>query len=196
MEKVLGVPRERLKGYLPRRNLLKGYVDEVLTIGSKYGEYRSRSEVETDPDFKQLIPYVFLTTDQEIFIYRRLTGGGEKRLHNLVSLGIGGHVNDLHEDPEVNWCMNMAREIHEELHLTSPYSLHPFGILNEDITDVCTVHLGMVYEARVHNRDKVSIKEKGELEGDWHSLNALEELYTHMEVWSKILCETITGKQP
>lgn len=189
MENVLGVEREHLKGYLPKRNLLPGYVDEVLAIAARKGEYRSREKVETDPGFKQLIPYVFMTGGSSVFVYRRLEGGGEKRLHNLVSLGVGGHVNFLHEDPDVCWFMNVAKEIHEELHLSSPYSLHPVGILNEDITDVCQVHLGLVYEARVHDPEQVEVKEKHELEGGWYRGEDVEELYPHMEEWSKILYE-------
>ena len=42
--------------------------------------FRPRAEVETDPGFKQLIPYVVLRCADGLFHYRRGSAGTEKRM--------------------------------------------------------------------------------------------------------------------
>ncbi|MEG1686418.1 MAG: hypothetical protein RR276_00900, partial [Angelakisella sp.] len=56
-------------------------------------EFIPRPEAENDPTRKQIIPYVVLCRGSEVFATRRLNKGGEARLHGLLSLGIGGHIN-------------------------------------------------------------------------------------------------------
>ena len=60
--------------------------------------YRSRSEVETDPSFKQLIPYVVLRCGDQVFHYTRGQRGTESRLRALRSIGVGGHIS--RDDPQ------------------------------------------------------------------------------------------------
>src|SRR5581483_2582067 len=55
--------------------------------------YRLRSEVETDPGFKQLIPYVVLRWRDQVFHYTRGRKGTETRLRALRSIGVGGHIS-------------------------------------------------------------------------------------------------------
>lgn len=52
-----------------------------------------RPSAEQNRSFKQLIPYVLIQAEMGALtaIYRR--GGGESRLHDLWSMGIGGHIN-------------------------------------------------------------------------------------------------------
>jgi predicted NUDIX family phosphoesterase len=51
---------------------------------------------EGNPYFLQLIPYIVVTCKKEenthIFYYRRSKGGGESKLHDMYSIGFGGHV--------------------------------------------------------------------------------------------------------
>ncbi|HEX3726659.1 MAG TPA: phosphoesterase, partial [Pirellulales bacterium] len=63
-----------------------------------HSSYRPRHEVEQDPSFKQLIPYVILRYcdsrgQQFIFQYTRGKGQGEQRLHSKKSIGVGGHIS-------------------------------------------------------------------------------------------------------
>ena len=57
-------------------------------------DYRPRSEVEEDPGFKQIIPYVVFRSGDGVFCYTRGKSQGEARLHRLRSLGVGGHVSE------------------------------------------------------------------------------------------------------
>ena len=49
--------------------------------------FHRRKEVETDPAFKQLIPYVILSCGERVFHYRRGAAGTEKRLLAMRSIG-------------------------------------------------------------------------------------------------------------
>ena len=71
------------------------YLEELLS--PEHTTYRPRPEMEQDPSFKQLIPYViFRYTDTagvaHVFQYTRGKGQGEGRLHSKRSIGIGGHI--------------------------------------------------------------------------------------------------------
>ena len=85
--------------------------------------YRPRSEVETDPSFKQLIPYVVLRCGEQVFHYTRGQRGTEARLRALRSVGVGGHISQddstLFGDP---YREGMLREVAEEVYLESEYS--------------------------------------------------------------------------
>src|SRR5947207_2131869 len=72
------------------------YVDELLNAANT--SYRPRSEMEENPDFKQLIPYVIFRYQDsagqvQLFQYTRGKGMGESRLHSKRSVGVGGHIS-------------------------------------------------------------------------------------------------------
>ena len=98
-ERVLVVPTELFHqlGYFEGFTAhIDGYLEELLSPENT--SYRPRSEMEQDPGYKQLIPYViFSYTDQRgrehLFRYTRGTGQGEQRLHSKRSIGIGGHIS-------------------------------------------------------------------------------------------------------
>lgn len=66
-------------------------------LNPDFMEFRPRSSVEEDPNFKQLIPYAILQAivggQKQLFQYTRGKGQGEKRLHAKRSIGIGGHIS-------------------------------------------------------------------------------------------------------
>ena len=49
----------------------------------------------------------------EILVYKRLSGGGESRLHGQSSIGVGGHMNDVIGANSVNEVLrvNAQREL-------------------------------------------------------------------------------------
>lgn len=61
----------------------------MAQIEAAYREMR-RGDAEEDPRFKQPIPYVVIKREDEVFLYERLAGGGESRLHNKLAFQIDG----------------------------------------------------------------------------------------------------------
>ena len=145
-ERVLVVPSAeldrlgRFQGFSPdaERYLTALLVPELM-------QYRPRSEVEDDPGFKQIIPYVVFRCADAVFCYTRGKSQGEARLHRLRSLGVGGHVSE--EDAQGGKSLDayesaMRRELDEEVEVTSPGRLSRVGLINDDSTPVGRVHLG------------------------------------------------------
>src|SRR5271168_1258992 len=95
-EKVLVIPTEQFRsaGYFNGfRRVDAGYRAAILD--PKNYQFRPRYEMESDPGFKQLIPYIVLKFGEELFHYRRGSAGAEKRLQALRSIGIGGHISEV-----------------------------------------------------------------------------------------------------
>lgn len=85
-----------------------------------------REELETNYEFRQIIPYIIISNGQRIAVYQRSSSHGDNRLHNLYSIGFGGHVKIQDIDPydlillpfvNVNKLLSLSitRELTEEL---------------------------------------------------------------------------------
>jgi predicted NUDIX family phosphoesterase len=109
--------------------------------------YRNRSEAETDPRYKQLIPYVLILCNGRILRYRRGRGGQETRLHGLYSVGIGGHISEEDDglfSSRVGYQEGMRREIMEEVAVEEAKEA-AVAVINDDSTEVGRVHFGVVH---------------------------------------------------
>jgi predicted NUDIX family phosphoesterase len=110
-----------------------------------------RAKAETDPTFKQLIPYVIIHAGNKFLSYVRGKAGGEKRLVGNRSIGIGGHINPVDEKPLFGYDFRdvyndaVDREIAEEVDIASPRMKRTVALLNDDTTEVGQVHLGIVH---------------------------------------------------
>ena len=93
IEQVLAVPTELLGPWLTRRGLITENVDALVRLIMENHCFLPRPQAEEDPGHRQIIPYVALLRGDEVFSTRRLRGGTESRLHGLISLGVGGHIN-------------------------------------------------------------------------------------------------------
>jgi predicted NUDIX family phosphoesterase len=168
--------------YLPR--LLEG--DQV--------EYRPRGQMEHDPSFKQLIPYaLFRWTDESggihLFQYQRGGGGGESRLHAKRSVGVGGHISSIdaaagHHARNV-YREGMQRELNEEVAIDTPYEETIVGLINDDQTDVGTVHLGVVHLCSVR-APRVRPRETEILEARFQPVQDILAELDQFETWSQI----------
>jgi predicted NUDIX family phosphoesterase len=153
--------------------------------------FQPRSEMETDPSYKQLIPYVLLQwTDDEgdtkLFTYTRGGGSGESRLHAKRSVGIGGHIS--REDAAGGtdpYATGMQRELSEEVRLESAYSEYRDGLIYDPSNDVGKVHLGVVHRF-VLERPEVESNEADLAEGGFVSVSKLREQMDRLETWSQL----------
>jgi predicted NUDIX family phosphoesterase len=152
------------------------------------GAYRPRSLVEPDPDLKQLIPYVVVRSVDRWFLMKRTRAGGDARLHDRYSIGVGGHVN-----PGDDGVLGgLRREWEEELVAPAVPEFHLVGLLNDDTTEVGSVHLGVVFEADVPAGD-VSIRETDKLSARWASDAEVRTVHPDLETWSQIVFDSLAG---
>jgi predicted NUDIX family phosphoesterase len=179
---VLGLKRKRLPTALGWRGVRGMDLSPLLRTAATLGEFRPRSEAETDPSWKQLIPYLLLRDGERIFLMRRTKAGGDERLHDRYSIGVGGHVNPADRDV----IGGMRREWAEEIEADFEPEFEPIGLLNDDENDVGAVHLGLVYAADAGGRP-VQIREKHKLEGAFASVGDVEEVHDKLETWSALL---------
>ena len=190
MENVLTVKRELISGFIPQKGITTENCDRMVDIILSEHEFLSRPEAENDPSHKQIIPYVVIRKGDEVFVTRRLNKGGEKRLHGLLSIGVGGHINPENDGDNSDVLeRGMKREIEEEVDIENMVKLTPRGIINDDTNEVGTVHLGLFYTLEVTG--SVFVRETEKLEGFWVKQSELKELYDQMETWSQFVIQTI-----
>lgn len=201
MEFVWVVPRNLLfrqagvHGFLPfsgqpsRERLLASCREEGFFIERRYAE--------TNPEYKQVIPYVACTRGSEILCLQRLATQGEKRLHGRMSIGVGGHINPI--DTETGGDLLQAaclRELHEELRIEGSPQPEPIGVLNDDTTEVGAVHFGLVWQLPCETL-QVTVRETDAMEGTFRQRDELVELSSHPETpfesWSQLLLEGWPG---
>ena len=196
-ERVLVVPTEvfhRLGHFQGFTADADRYLGELLS--PEHVSYRPRSEMEEDPNFKQLIPYVvFRHVDaagrQTVFQYTRGTGQGEGRLHRKRSIGVGGHISS--EDAAADlqpYEEGMRRELAEEVHVDSPYTQRCAGLINDDQTPVGRVHLGVVHLFDVQ-RPAVHPRETEIIDSGFQPVDALLSDTAGFETWSQICLEAL-----
>ena len=151
--------------------------------------YRPRGEMESDPSFKQLIPYVIFRFQTEagsqLFRYTRGSGQGESRLHAKKSVGIGGHISTLDVKADSVYEQGLQRELDEETIIETAYTAARVGMINDDETDVGKVHLGVVHIFDV-DQPHVRAREDDITKAGFDSVaNILSDL-DHYESWSQI----------
>jgi predicted NUDIX family phosphoesterase len=193
-ERVLVVPSAELD----RLGRFQGFspaVDHYLggLLVPDLMEYRPRSQVEDDPSFKQIIPYVVFRCVDAVFCYTRGKSQGEARLHRLRSLGVGGHVSEA--DAQGGKSLDayesaMRRELHEEVEVTSSGRIRRVGLINDDATPVGRVHLGVVHLFDLA-APRVAAREAGLAEAAFLPLSTVREIHDEFESWSQICIKSL-----
>lgn len=190
MEQVLVIRRDRIEDFIHNRNgLITQRCGELVELIAREHEFLPRPVAEEDPGFKQIIPYVILRRGEQVFATRRLNKGGEKRLHGLISIGTGGHINPADEESNNVLMQGLWREITEEVELEKHGELIPCGFINDDSNSVGSVHLGACFLLDVEG--EVRVRETEKLEGLWLDKNELEQNRGSMETWSQIAMEVL-----
>ena len=165
------------------------YLKPILSCGEL--SFEPRSQMETDPNYKQLIPYVLLQwIDDEgivkLFTYTRGGGSGEARLHAKRSIGIGGHISrEDAADGADPYATGMRRELDEEVQLGSQYSETREGLIYDPSNEVGQVHLGVVHRF-VLDSPEVSSNEADLAEGGFVSVDELHGDIERLETWSQL----------
>lgn len=185
--------------------------------------FEDRPTAERTTAWKQWIPYCLLRCgdwrqprapqpddDRGLLVVQRTRGQTERRLHGSMSVGLGGHVEPVDDGGEPLRQQNasafftaaLMRELHEELHLgEQPPTWTPrlLGLINDDSTDVGSVHAGLAYCVDVplpleRARREIGIREISKMHGTFTSLVEFAELWqtrVQFESWSQILIQAV-----
>ena len=181
-EKVLGLARSDIPGGLGWRGVREVALRPYLDAIARRATFRPRAEVEDDPAWKQVIPYLCLYDGERLFLMRRTRAGADARLHDRFSIGIGGHVNPGDADP----LGGLEREWREEIAADFTPDFRPLGVLNDDADPVGAVHLGLIFWADAAGRP-VAVRETHKLEGSFATLAEVAAVADRLETWSSLL---------
>ncbi|MFT4512209.1 MAG: putative NUDIX family phosphoesterase [Planctomycetota bacterium] len=198
--------------------------DEFLAKARSLGRFVDREEAEANPAWKQWIPYCMLrcgdwsegSVDPErgVLAVQRTKKGGEARLHESWSIGLGGHIEP--EDVVATlsaeasesgateartfFATALGRELSEELLLPAA-DLFPapklLGLINDDSTEVGKVHAGLAYcidfPKPLHiARETIGIREISKMRGGFTHLVEFAKLWqtrSQFESWSQFLIQ-------
>ena len=185
-ELVYVVPRADVLGSGGWHGVRTADTDAFLDLVATRGRFEPRAAMESDPSFKQIIPYLVLRDGLRYFLMRRTRAGGDARLHEAWSIGVGGHVNPGDRD----LAGGLLREWHEELVADFVPDFRLVGLLNDDTTDVGRVHLGAIYLADAAGRP-IAIRETDKLTGGFASPSQVEEVADRLETWSRLAFEFV-----
>lgn len=184
-EKILVVNRdciigkESFNGFKPLNDF-----DYYQKLVDQNKEFKWRSQMEIDPSFKQIIPYIIFNYQDKIFLMQRQSTASEARLQSKYSLGIGGHIReeDILGKDLSDWT---RREFYEEIDYAGSFSIRPLGIINDESNEVGRVHIGFAF-LLIGDSSDISIR--SELKsGSLMSLQECGEFYHNMETWTQII---------
>jgi len=175
-EKVLVVPADILFANGRWQGLKKDNLEYYLDLIKKNYQFRRRGDVETDPSWQQIIPYIVFSHKDKFFIYKYLGGAGEQRLHDTYQIGVAGHINQVDVNGGDVLEEGMMREWNEEVDYRGNFlEKKLIGLLNDEQSgDVEKVHLGLVYSF-VGDSAEISIKEKEKMEGEMVELKDIKD---------------------
>lgn len=199
-EQILVVKRDTL--FDGETNAFNGFISKddnrYKEIIKTFGEFnvKRRGDMEEDPGYKQLISYCIITNNDETLVYKRLEGGGETRLHGLLSIGVGGHMNDVESEADIDGKLrvNAARELEEEVGLGNDdvKNIEIHGLINDDDNEVGKVHIGLVLKIDVE-KEKVINNEEDTIALEWVKNDVLETMSPY-ESWSELIIRDAYGQ--
>ena len=189
-EHVLVVPRalfDELGSFQGLSTEIDRYLPAFLEPANNF--FLSRDLAEDDPSHKQIIPYAIFHHAGRFLHYVRGRKSGEQRLASKGSIGIGGHINQ--EDAHAaslerdTYMTGVEREVHEELRLSSGYRQRTVALINDDSTEVGSVHLGVVHLFDLDSAD-VAANEANIVDLAFLAPEELASRHDSLETWSQI----------
>lgn len=158
--------------------------DDELSQMIRTAKPLGRNLAEDDRRFRQLIVYVTVIVDDKyIMAYKR--SGSEKRLHDLWSIGFGGHMDFVADGCESN---AIIREIKEELGInTRPEDYYFGGVIYKSDTEVDSVHLGLHFILPLSEDTVIEPSDEG-YDLTLYEYEELKDL--NLESWSKCVMDS------
>jgi predicted NUDIX family phosphoesterase len=194
-EQVLCVRREDIFPDGAWHGFVSDGLERHQEVIRKQHFFMSRAEVEDNPNFQQIIPYVVFRHGDRYFLTHRLRASSERRLRKQYSLGVGGHINpgDLSGGDPIQ--DGLKREWEEEVIYAGSFEAHLIGLLNDESSPVSKVHLGVVFLVD-GDRPEIAIRETDKLAGELLTLHDMRIYYLGMESWSQMVYDRLTLSAP
>jgi len=168
------------------------YLDAFLSRGNNF--FLPRREAEINPAYKQIIPYALIAFENSVAYYVRGKKAGEQRLVAKGSIGIGGHMNEADESlfalDEQAYRAGVEREVNEEIKIDTTFDDRIVALLNDDTTEVGSVHLGIVHVFKLA-RPKVQKREAMITGLTFLPKEELRSRRETMETWSQICLDSL-----
>jgi len=190
-EKVLCVSSKTIKGLMPPDKEFvtdAKVLSEVITHILQHYTILDRDLAEYDPEWRQVIPYQIVQNynahPAEYLLMQRTKKQTEERLHEKLSLGIGGHINPIDDTTKSIITSNMLREREEEISI-DVYTESLLGVIACDTNEVDRVHLGLVF--MLGCRANFEIREKENMTAHWARLLEITDAYFKLERWSQLV---------
>jgi predicted NUDIX family phosphoesterase len=199
-EQVLVVERKVLE----QVGLFHGFTTDVqnylsVLFDSSVLHFMPRLQAEKDPSYKQLIPYIIISHDSKYLTYVRGKRAGETRLVGNRSIGIGGHINPIDNeiplfDTNYRELYNNAveREVAEEITIDAGHTDNIVALLNDDTTEVGSVHLGVVHHWYLDS-SAVTKREQMITQMEFMTPAELNDVRDSMETWSQFCLDYLTA---
>jgi len=198
MEQVLCIRRslfDEIGAFQGVTTEIGAYIPRILEARNTL--FVPRAQAEQDPSYKQIIPYVLIRKQDRLLHYVRGKGSGEKRLVALGSIGIGGHINDrdqtLFGDGLDFYNDALQRELHEELRMAGVFRTEVIGLINDDLTPVGQVHLGVVHLCELTD-EHVAKGEPCITDLRFLTIPELLERRAQMETWAQLCLDFIAPR--
>ena len=161
-------------------------IDDFLAVVETHGRYEPRAEMEVDPSFKQIIPYLVLRDGERYFLMRRTRPGGDARLHDRWSIGVGGHIEPGDEGWPAGCAANGTRS-------SSPISSPPSRL------PLCSTTTRPRSEPSTSASScsptptarPVSVRETDKLSGAFATPAEVAAGADHLETWSRIVFDAL-----
>lgn len=200
--------------YLVHKNKQRMFIDDAHIVTqvlcSMNLSMQDRATCETNPAYLQFIPYVVVQDHKgNIYSYVRGGSGGESRLHDQHSIGLGGHVDSmpsaaidvnvpLHNEAVLSAHLKLeaVRELEEEVGLKVDVGrIEIMGLLVDATTPVQEVHLGVLCRLLLKEGEELgSAEEDVIVAGKFYAPKDLATNYLHMENWSKLAFMAVTDQ--
>lgn len=189
-ELVLVVPRTVALPAGSWHGIRPGGVPQLLQAIARAGEFRPRSEVESRPEWQQIIPHLVVRSQDRVLAMRRLQAGSERRLRGQVTIGVGGHINATDGGLDQALLLGAGREWAEEVVCDRDLVGRAVGLIKDDAGAVGQVHLGVLITVDATGA-RVAVRERDKLEGRMTALSDLGVVYLEMETWSQFVYDSI-----
>ncbi len=193
-ELVYAVPAASLP--TPQSGLIPFSRDLYEWLG-KNGEFGLRNVLEHDEAWRQVVPYAIIRMASRILLLQRTRSGGDARLYDRFTIGVGGHINPI-DSFAINQGVDhgdliqagLERELKEELEIEVEAS-QILGFIHQNDNPIARVHTGVLYLLEAEREPRVLETEK--LQGGMVSLEAVSEVYAQLESWSQVAFNALTA---